>query len=167
MCVEGCEMVNLRSMTRAKLILLIAGMLVAGVSSAHASIWKRKASAKAPAEASASVAAAGMSLTAVDVELSPSPRLVLRTTASPVYTSYSPMPELFVIDLTGASNASSLAIPANLPPSVASVSVEDVTEMGSRLTRVSVHLTQSATIDASAEGNNVIINLPAMAAVVA
>jgi len=151
-------------MTRAKLILLIAGMLVAGVSSAHASIWKRNASAKAPAETSASVAAAGMSLTAVDIELSPSPRLVLRTTASPVYTSYSPMPELFVIDLTGASKASSLAIPSNLPPSVSSVSVEDVTEMGSRLTRVSVHLTQSATIEASAEGNNVVISLPAVAA---
>jgi type IV pilus assembly protein PilQ len=151
-------------MTRAKLILLIAGMLVAGVSSAHASIWKRSASAKAPSEASASVAAAGMSLTGVDVELSPSPRLVLRTTASPVYTSYSPMPELFVIDLTGASKASALAIPSNLPPSVASVSVEDVTEMGSRLTRVSVHLNQSATIEASAEGNSVIINLPAVAA---
>src|SRR3954471_3560903 len=104
-----------------------------------------------------------MTLTAIEAETSPA-RIVLRTTASPVYTSYSPMPELFVIDLTGASKASSLAIPANLPPSVASVSVEDVTEMGSRLTRVSVHLTQSATIDASAEGNNVIINLPAVAA---
>jgi type IV pilus assembly protein PilQ len=151
-------------MTRAKLILLITGMLVAGVSSAHASLWKRNAPAKAPSEAAASVAAAGMSLTSIDVETSPSPRLVLRTTASPVYTSYSPMPELFVIDLTGASKASSLAIPTNLPPSVASVSVEDVTEMGSRLTRVSVHLNQSATIDASAEGNNVVVNLPAVVA---
>jgi type IV pilus assembly protein PilQ len=151
-------------MTRAKLILLITGMLVAGVSSAHASLWKRNAAAKAPSEAAASVAAAGMSLTSIDVETSPSPRLVLRTTASPVYTSYSPMPELFVIDLTGASKASSLAIPTNRPPSVASVSVEDVTEMGSRLTRVSVHLNQSATIDASAEGNNVVVNLPAVAA---
>ena len=94
MCVEGCEMVNLRSMTKAKLILLITGMLVAGVTSAHASIWKRNAAAKAPSEAAASVAAAGMSLTSVDVETSPSPRLVLRATASPVYTSYSPMPEV-------------------------------------------------------------------------
>jgi type IV pilus assembly protein PilQ len=151
-------------MTRAKLILLITGMLVAGVTSAHASIWKRNAAPKAPSQGAASAAVAGMSLTSIDVESSPSPRLVLRTTASPVYTSYSPMPELFVIDLTGASKASSLAIPTNLPASVASVSVEDVTEMGSRLTRVSVHLNQSATIEASAEGNNVIINLPAVAA---
>jgi type IV pilus assembly protein PilQ len=157
-------------MTRAKRILLTAGMLVAGVTSAHASLWKRGATAKAPAPTSqpaSASSAAGMSLTAVDIETAPSPRLVLRTTASPVYTSYSPMPDLFVIDLTGASKASSVVIPSGLPGSVTSVSVEDVTEMGSRLTRVSVHLSQSASLEASAEGNNLIINLPATAPAVA
>jgi type IV pilus assembly protein PilQ len=155
-------MVNLRSLTRAKLILLITGMLVAGVTSAHASLWKHGAAAKTPASqaSSASDSPAGMSLTAVDVETSPSPRLVLRTTASPVYTSYSPMPDLFVIDLTGASKAASLAIPSTLPASVGSISVDDVTEMGSHLTRVSVHLTQPASIEATADGNSVIIPLP-------
>jgi type IV pilus secretin PilQ/predicted competence protein len=167
MCVEGCEMVNVRSKTRAKLILLITGMLVAGVTSAHAAFWKRSAAAKAPSEPAASVAPAGMSLTAVEFETSPSPRLVLHTTSSPVYTSYSPMPDLFVIDLTGASKGASLAIPTTLPASVSSVSVDDVTEMGSRLTRVSVHLTQSASIEASAEGNNVVVNLPVTAVTVA
>lgn len=166
MCVEGCEMVNVRSMTRAKLILLITGMLVAS-NSAHAAFWKRGTAPKAPAQAALAAAPAGMSLTALDVETTPSPRLVLRTTASPVYTSYSPMPDLFVIDLTGASKASSLVIPSVLPPSVGSVTVEDVTEMGSRLTRVSVHLTQAATIDAGAEGNSVIVNLPSVSPAVA
>ncbi len=167
MCVEGCEMVNVRSKTRAKLILLITGMLVAGVTSAHASFWKRNAAAKAPSEAAVSGAAAGMSLTAVEFETSPAPRLVLRTTSSPVYTSYSPMPDLFVIDLTGASKSASLVIPATLPASVGSVSVDDVTEMGSRLTRVSVHLAQPAALEASAEGNNVVITLPASTVAVA
>ncbi|MEA2338410.1 MAG: type pilus assembly protein PilQ, partial [Thermoanaerobaculia bacterium] len=113
--------------------------------------------------AASSVPVAGMSLTAVDVETTPSPRLILRTTASPVYTSYSPMPDLFVIDLTGASKAASLVIPmtSTLPPSVGSVTVEDVTEMGSRLTRVSIHLAQSGAVEASAEGNDVIISVPA------
>jgi type IV pilus assembly protein PilQ len=169
MCVEGCEMVNVRRLTRAKLILpMIAGMLVAGITSAHASLWKRGAAPKTPSEASSSAAAgtAGMSLTAVDVETSPSPRIVLHTTASPVYTSYSPMPDLFVIDLTGAAKADTLAIPSSLPASVGSISVDDVTEMGSHLTRVSVHLTQPSTIEAAAEGNSVIINLPAPPAVV-
>ena len=165
MCVEGCEMVNVRRKTRAKLMLLLAGTLVAGVTSAQAAFWKRGAASKAPAPAAAaSSSSAGMSLTAVDVETSPSPRIVLRTTASPVYNSYSPIPDLFVIDLTGASKAASLAIPSALPPSVGSISVDEVTEMGSRLTRVTVHLNQSGTIEASAEGNSVIINLPAAAA---
>jgi type IV pilus assembly protein PilQ len=105
-----------------------------------------------------------MSLTAIDVETSPSPRIILRTTASPVYTSYSPMPDLFVIDLTGVSKAASLVIPTALAPSVGSVSVDELSEMGSRLTRVSVKLNQAGTIEASAEGNNVIISLPAAAA---
>jgi type IV pilus secretin PilQ/predicted competence protein len=165
MCVEGCEMVNLRRKTRAKLILLLTGMLVAGVTNAQGAFWKRGgAAAKAPAPAAAaSSASAGMSLTAIDVETSPS-RIILRTSASPVYTSYSPMPDLFVIDLTGASKAASLAIPSAIPPSVGSVSVDEVTEMGSRLTRVSVHLNQPGTIEASAEGNSIVINLPAAAA---
>jgi type IV pilus secretin PilQ/predicted competence protein len=164
MCVEGCEMVNVRRKTRAKLILLLTGMLVAGVTSAQAALWKRGAASKTPAPAAAaSSASAGMSLTSVDVETSPSPRIILRTTASPVYTSYSPIPDLFVIDLTGASKGAALAIPSALPPSVGSVSVDEVTEMGSRLTRVTVHLNQAAAIEASAEGNSVIINLPAAA----
>ncbi|HEV7425454.1 MAG TPA: type IV pilus secretin PilQ [Thermoanaerobaculia bacterium] len=154
---------NIRRKTRAKLILLLTGTLVAGVTSAQAAFWKRGAAAKAPASTSTASVSAGMSLTAVDVETSPS-RIILRTTASPVYTSYSPIPDLFVIDLTGASKAESLVIPSALPPAVASVAVDEVTEMGSRLTRITIHLNQGGTIEASAEGNNVVINLPAGAA---
>jgi len=157
-------MVNLRRMSRAKLILLITGMLVADVTSAYASFWRHGGAPAPAASAAASSVPAGMSLTAVDVENSPSPRLILRTTASPVYTSYSPMPDLFVIDLTGASKAASLVIPTALPPSVTSVSVEDVTEMGAHLTRVSVHMAQAATLEASADANSVVITLPAAVA---
>jgi type IV pilus assembly protein PilQ len=158
-------MVNIRRKTRAKLILMLTGMLLAVVTSAQAAFWKRgAAAAKAPAPAAAAAtAAAGMSLTAIEVETSPA-RIILRTTASPVYTSYSPIPDLFVIDLTGASKGASVAIPSAMPPSVGSVSVDEVTEMGSRLTRVTIHLNQAGTIEASAEGNSVIINLPASAA---
>jgi type IV pilus secretin PilQ/predicted competence protein len=164
MCVEGCEMVNVRRKTRAKLILLLMGTLVAGVTSAQGAFWKRGGAAKPQTAAAAASSASGMSLTAIDVETSPSPRMILRTTASPVYTSYSPMPDLFVIDLTGVSKAASLVIPTALAPSVGSISVDELSEMGSRLTRVSVKLNQAGTIEASAEGNNVIINLPAAAA---
>ncbi len=161
MCVEGCEMVKVRRMTRAKLILLITGMLVANVTGASAAFWKRNTAAKAPAQASAAATPTGMSLTAIDIESAPVPRLILRTTSSPVYTSYSPMPDVFVIDLTGASKAASLVIPSILPSSLGSISVDEVTEMGSKLTRVTVHLAQSASIEAAAEENSIAINLPA------
>jgi type IV pilus secretin PilQ/predicted competence protein len=161
MCVEGCEMVKVRRMTRAKLILLITGMLVANVTGAHASFWKRNAAAQAPSQASAAATPTGMLLTAIDIEPAPVPRLILRTTSSPVYTSYSPMPDVFVIDLTGASKAASLVIPSILPSSTGSVSVEEVTEMGSKLTRVTVHLAQPGSIEAVAEENSISINLPA------
>jgi type IV pilus secretin PilQ/predicted competence protein len=161
MCVEGCEMVKVRRMTRAKLILLITGMLVANVTGASAAFWTRNTAAKAPSQAAAAAAPTGMSLTAIDIEPAPVPRLILRTTSSPVYTSYSPMPDVFVIDLTGASKAASLVIPSILPSSVRSISVDEVTEMGSKLTRVTVHLAQSASIEAAAEENSIAINLPA------
>jgi type IV pilus assembly protein PilQ len=150
-------------MTRARLILLIAGLLVASTS-AHASFWKRSASPKTAPASPASAAAtppAGMSLTAIDVETTPANRLILRTTSSPVYTSYSPTPDVFVIDLTGASKGPSFAIPSGLPSPVSSVSVEELSEVGFRLTRVTLHLTQPTTIEAAAEENSITINLPA------
>ena len=62
--VEG-EMVKVGSMTRAKRILLIAGMLLLGVSSAYAGLWgSRKANDK-PAEA---VTAPTITLSAVEIE---------------------------------------------------------------------------------------------------
>ncbi|MEA2165360.1 MAG: type pilus assembly protein PilQ [Thermoanaerobaculia bacterium] len=165
MCVEGCEMVKVRRMTRARLILLITGLLLASVTSADASFWKRSAAPKAASASPSSATAtppAGMSLTAIDVETSPANRLILRTSASPVYTSYSLSPDAFVIDLTGTSKAQSFVIPTTgLPASVASVSVEEVSDMGLRLTRVTLHLTQPVTIEAAAEENSILINLPA------
>jgi type IV pilus assembly protein PilQ len=148
-------------MTRAKLILLITGMLVANVTGASAAFWKRNTAAKAPSEAATAATPTGMLLTAIDIESAPVPRLILRTTSSPVYTSYSPMPDVFVIDLTGASKAASLVIPSIFPSAIGSVSVEEVTEMGSKLTRVTVHLAQPGSIEAAAEENSISINLPA------
>ena len=164
MCVEGCEMVKVRRITRARLILLITGLLLASVTSAGASFWKRSAAPKAASASPSSATAtppAGMSLTAIDVETTPANRLILRTSASPVYTSYSPSPDAFVIDLTGASKAQSFVIPTTgLPASVGSVSVEEVSDMGLRLTRVTLHLTQPVTIEAAAEENSILISLP-------
>lgn len=145
-------------MTRANRILLIAGLLVLSVGPTQAGLFgRRKTEAKPPVP----VAAAVMTLNAVEIDASTSPRLILRTSGSPVFNSYSPQPSQFVVDLTGASKAESLTTPANLPASVASIAVDEVTEMGTRLTRVTVMLNQQATLHASAEANAVTINLPA------
>ena len=158
-------MVRMGSMRRAKRILLIAGVLVLSVGSTQAGLFHRR---KAGAKPAAAVEAAAMTLNAIDVESSPSPRLVLRTSGSPVFNSYSPQPNQFIIDLTGAAKGASLTIPSNLPTSLRSVTAEEVTEMGTRLTRVTVILADPATLQASAEMNavNVTLPAPAMAAAV-
>jgi type IV pilus secretin PilQ/predicted competence protein len=150
-------MVRIGSMRRAKRILLIAGVLVLSVSPTQAGLFGRR---KAEAKPEAPVAAAAMTLSAVEIDGS---RLVLRTSGSPVFNSYSPQPNQFVVDLTGAAKGESLAIPSTLPPSIATISAENVTEMGTQLTRVTVVLTQAAALQASAEANAVVVNLPAAA----
>src|SRR5215212_1595086 len=152
-------MVNV-GMTTAKRILLMASIVAASASFdvASASLWKRSSKAPQPAEPAA---AAGSSLSAVEVD---GPRVVLRTSGSPAYTSYSPSPEVFVVDLTSTSKAPAVAIPATLPAGVSSISAEEAVEMGSRLTRVTFRLSAPATLHASATDNDVIVTVPAPAA---
>src|SRR5437870_3255595 len=151
-------MVRMGSMRRAKRILLIAGVLVLSAGATQAGLFGRR---KAEAKPAPAAEAAVMTLNAIDVEVSPSPRLILRTSGSPVFNSYSPQPNQFIIDLTGAAKAPSLTIPTTLPPSIRSLTAEEVTEMGTRLTRVTVNLTDSAALQASAEASSVNIPLPA------
>ena len=147
-------MVKVGSMRR-KRILLIASLLLltAGASSAS---WRRKGDR--PAEAAAPAA---MTLTAIETESAPTARLILRTSGTPAYTSYSPTPDTFVVDLSGASKAPTLTIPSPLPPSITSLTAEEVTEMGTRVMRVTVHLAQPAALQASADDHAVAVTLPA------
>ena len=151
-------MVKVGSMNRAKRILVIAGVAVLSVNGASASWFRHNQAEKAPQTAAAPEA--GMMLNAIEVESTPSVRLLLRTTGTPVYTSYSPAPARFVVDLTSTTKSPSLTIPSPLPSPISSMSVEDVTEMGTRLTRVTVILTQPSTPQAVASDNLVSINLP-------
>jgi type IV pilus secretin PilQ/predicted competence protein len=154
-------MVKVGSMRRANRILLIAGMCALGVNALHASIFRHGRTAKPAVEPPA---AAAMSLNAVDVDSS---RVLLRTSANPAYTSYSPSADVFVVDLTGTAKAAGITIPATLPPGIASVAAEEVTEMGNRLTRVTFRLSSPAALRASAEGNVVTVSVPALADAVA
>src|SRR5258708_22957771 len=132
-------MVNVGSMNRARRILVIAGGVVRSVNGASASWFRHNQAEKVPSTATAPEA--GMMLNAIEVESTPSVRLLLRTTGTPVYTSYSPAPARFVVDLTSTTKSPSLTLPSPFPAPISSMSVEDVTEMGTRLTPVTVILT--------------------------
>ena len=124
----------------------------AGASSAS---WRHKTDQPAAAPVPA-----GMTLTAIEFESAPTAHLLLRTSGTPAYTSYSPAPDTFVIDLSNAAKAPSLTLPAAVP-GVSSVTAEEVTEMGARLTRVTMHLAQAATLQAVADDHAVSVTLPA------
>ena len=147
------------SMTRAKRILLVTTTLLLAVN-ASAGLWRsRKTQASAPETKSAPSA---MSLTGIDVDSS---RVLLRVSGTPVYTSYSPSPSVFVVDLTGTTRPADLAIPATLPAQIASIAAEEAMEMGNKLTRVTFRLNQPVTPSASAVDNAVSVTMPMMAAV--
>src|SRR4051812_38199330 len=150
-------MVKVGSMRR-KRILLIASVLLltAGASSAS---WRHKADHSADA-----AAPAAMTLTAIELESTPTARLLLRTSGTPAYTSYSPAPDTFVVDLSGAAKAPTLTIPSPLPTGIPSVTAEEVTEMGARVMRITVHLAQPATLQAVADDHAVAVTLPVVAA---
>jgi type IV pilus assembly protein PilQ len=144
-------------MSRAKRILLIGGVLVMSAGAAEARLWGRKA--QQPAQATAAVPGA-IVLGAVEVD---GARVILRTSGAPAYTSYSPSPGVFVVDLTGTSRDAAAVVPATLPPSVLSVSADEVVEMGTRLTRVTFRFAESLTPDVSASDRSVIVSVPARA----
>ncbi|HEV3484448.1 MAG TPA: AMIN domain-containing protein, partial [Vicinamibacterales bacterium] len=141
-------------MRRAKRILLNAGVLLLCASAAQAGWWGSKKSAK-PAEAAAPSA---MTLTSIEVD---GARVVLRTSGAPAYTSYSPSPGVFVVDLTGANRESGISIPATLPPAVTSISADDIVEMGSHLTRITFRLAETVHPEVSAIEKAVVVTIPA------
>jgi type IV pilus assembly protein PilQ len=152
-------MVKGSRMRRAKRILLIAGVVMVGVGTADAGIFgSRKAEKKPPAETAA--IAASVSLSAVDIEGS---RVTLRTNGAPAYTSYSPSPGVFVVDLTNTTREAAVTVPQTLPPAVASISADEVVEMGSTLTRVTFRLSEPLIPEVSAIEKAVVITIPATA----
>ncbi|HYR28723.1 MAG TPA: type IV pilus secretin PilQ, partial [Thermoanaerobaculia bacterium] len=138
-----------------KRYVVIAGILLVSVGSADAGLFGRKA--KAPAE-SAPVTA--MTLNAVEIDGS---RVILRTSGAPAYTSYSPTPGVFVVDLTGTSRDAAVSIPAALPPAVTSIAAEEVTEMGNRLTRITFRLSSPMHLEVAAIDKAVAVIVPATA----
>lgn len=154
--VEG-EMVKVGSMSRARRILLIGGVLIVSTGVAEARIWGSK---KADKPAPAAAVQAAVVLRGVEVDGS---RVVLRTSGAPAYTSYSPSPGVFVVDLTGTSRDAAVAVPATLPPAVSSIAADEVTEMGTRLTRVTFRLADAFVPNVEASESSVVVTIPATA----
>ncbi len=140
------------SMKKGKRILLVTIAVLLCSNGAYAGLFRRKA--KTAPEATP---AAVMTLTAIEADSS---NITLRTSGTPAYTSYSPSPDVFVIDLTGTTRPADLTIPGNLPAAISSVSAEEAVEMGNRLTRVTFRLTEPVTPKASAAENSIMVTLP-------
>jgi type IV pilus assembly protein PilQ len=150
-------MVKVASMRRAKRILLIAGVLVLSVSTADARIW---GSRKADKPAASMPAPSVIALSAIEIEGS---RVLLRTNGAPAYTSYSPSPGVFVVDLTDTGRGAAVTIPSVLPPAVASLAADEVVEMGNRLTRVTFRFSEPLSPEVMAIEKAVIVTVPATA----
>lgn len=145
------------SMSRANRMLLAAGVLLLGASTADAGIWGSRKADK-PVESSAPAAA--IALSAVEVDGS---RVLLRTNGAPAYTSYSPSPGVYVVDLTATTRDAGVSIPSTLPPAVTSLAAEEVVEMGNRLTRVTFRLSEPLLPEVSAIEKAVVVTIPATA----
>ncbi len=106
-------------------------------------------------------------LDALRAESLPAPRLVLQTTGAPAYTSYSPQPDVFVLDLPRTTKAFNLALPTNLPSYIASVAADEAIELGKPLTRVTVRFTAPMAATATSVDGDVVIDFsePLMAGV--
>ena len=149
-------MVKVGSMRRAKRYVVIAGILLVGAGTADAGLFGSR-KAKGAAE---SAAVSAISLTSVEVDGS---RVILRTSGAPAYTSYSPTPGVFVVDLTGTGRDAAVSIPQTLPPAVASIAAEEVVEMGNRLTRVTFRLSTPMNLEVAAIEKAVAVTIPASA----
>lgn len=103
-------------------------------------------------------ATSATTLTKIRSELTPDPRLVLNTTEPPAYTSYRPQSDVFVVDLPRVVKAADLEIPTNLPDFVASVSAEEVIELGAPLTRVTVRFMEPVDSTVGARDGSVVIS---------
>jgi type IV pilus assembly protein PilQ len=147
------------SMRRGKRILLVTTLLLLAVANGdvQAGLWRSR---KAQPAVENAPAATTLVLTAVEADAT---QVTLRTSGTPAYTSYSPSPDVFVVDLTGTGRPADLVIPATLPAGLAGLAAEEAVEMGNRLTRVTFRFYGPVTPRASAAENGVVISIPAPA----
>ncbi|HEU4521910.1 MAG TPA: type IV pilus secretin PilQ [Thermoanaerobaculia bacterium] len=141
-------------MSKGKRILLVSAVMLLAANGIQAGLWKSR---KSQAAADPKPTASSMALSAIELGSS---RVTLRTTGTPAYTSYSPAPDVFVVDLTGTVRPSDLEIPSPLPPGVLAISAEEAVEMGNRLTRVTFRFSAPFAPEVSAADKALLVLLP-------
>jgi type IV pilus secretin PilQ/predicted competence protein len=129
-------------------------LLAMACSSGHAA---RQTGGGALAPASRGAVSGSVSLVGIEVASQPETRLVIRTSASAAYTTYSPQPDIFVVDLPRTEVPRNLEIPDELPAEISSISAERAVELDNELARVTVRLTHGMVARAEAEGNEVVV----------
>jgi type IV pilus assembly protein PilQ len=148
-----------------RLQLMVAGLLtVSLVGCASSAPQTPSAPPTAPAQAEVSRRGDAMSLRSVRVENQPEARVIVETDGRPAYTGYHPQPDVYVVDLLKTVKQPGLVLPTNLPAYVASISADEVLELGKPMTRVTVRFREPVGAWASASGNGVEIGFEAPAA---
>ncbi len=137
-----------------RLMSLVAGISVLALVGC-ASSAPRPAGEPAEAVRADSPAGSVMALTAVRAENEPQTKLVVETTGRPAYTGYHPQPDVYVVDLLKTVKQTGLVLPTNLPDFIASVSADEVLEMGKPMTRVTIRFREAVPSYATASGNGV------------
>ncbi|MFN2442021.1 MAG: type IV pilus secretin PilQ [Thermoanaerobaculia bacterium] len=148
-----------------RLQLMVAALLtVSLVGCASSAPQTPSAPPTAPAQADVSRQGDAMSLRSVRVENQPEARVIVETDGRPAYTGYHPQPDVYVVDLLKTVKQPGLVLPTNLPAYVASISADEVLELGKPLTRVTVRFREPVGAWASASGNGVEIGFEPPAA---
>jgi len=158
-------MVKVGSMKTKLHLLLVVGVIAVGLRCASSTATKQ-ARSEGTSPAAVSAGADGeATLTGLEFENTPTPRLVLHTTGKPAYTSYSPHPDVFVIDLPKTSKNDQLSIASTFPAPIMSVAADEAVELGSPLTRVTIRFSRALSPAASATGDSVVVTLDPTAAI--
>lgn len=153
---------------RNRLLLFLAGSAVSMSLACVSHSARPAATQSAPAPAIAvNQTADGARLTALKAELMPEPRLLLRTVGRPAFVSYSPQPDVFVIDFARTSKQPDLVIPSNLPSFIASVGADEAIEQDRHLTRVTVRFTEPTSARTVAEDGQVVLTFEPLSLAVA
>jgi len=158
-------MVKVGSMKTKLHLLLVVGVIALGLRCASSAAPNQARSEGTTPAAVPAGANGEATLTGLEFEATPTPRLVLHTTGKPAYTSYSPHPDVFVIDLPKTSKTDQLALASTFPAPIVSVAADEAVELGSPLTRVTIRFSRATSPAASAAGDSVVVTLDPSATV--